>query len=186
MSNLPMRLYTFAKSRRYLPDIRISRSKTNKGNQAWISYLPAQDVDSATKSLQNFSRRISQTARGLPVPRMIILENRHTKSVEESLDYLREILPIGAEILEQHPRIACGDYFGRTNVHGNPLDTHVAGICHSLPQHSISELATLLDVYLPTRLAIGPSNLIGWKHHSPQDWEAVVEFRRSPRRTGRP
>jgi len=112
--------------------------------------------------------------------------NNNDNILDESmLAYLREVLPACAKCLEQHPTMANFDSYGRTNAHGKPLDTHVAGICHYFPHQSISDLATLLDVYLPLRLALSPSN---FHHHQKKkkknnegssienddDWEAVM------------
>mmetsp|Transcript_10543 Transcript_10543/g.22337 ORF Transcript_10543/g.22337 Transcript_10543/m.22337 type:complete len:315 (+) Transcript_10543:85-1029(+) len=77
-----------------------------------------------------------------------------TTTIESSLAYLREMLPLGAQFLEDHPTV--GSACRRKNAHGKLLNDHVLGICHLFPHHSIAELAVILDVFLPTRLAISP------------------------------
>jgi hypothetical protein len=63
-------------------------------------------------------------------------------SDEDSLSYLREILPVSAHFLEAHPTIA--ESYGRRNAHGNPFNDHVVGICHHFPNHNITDLTLLL------------------------------------------
>jgi len=117
------------------------------------------------------------------LPELIVVHNRHQHSTHASIDgslsYLREILPLGAQFCEAHPTI--GSKYHRLNAHGRPLNDHVVGICHSFPHHSIAELAMILDVFLPTRLAISPQNMVNtnksvdWNDiHRDDDLEAVV------------
>lgn len=97
--------------------------------------------------------------------------------VNEALSYVGEILPLTAQFLEAHPNI--GRQYGRRNAHGNILDDHVIGACHRLP-FSISELATLLDVFLPARLSLSADNVgqvssVSESNEIVYDLEAVVQ-----------
>ena len=120
-----------------------------------------------------------------PAPKLILLQPPRTAfpSTKAALAYLRQVLPASAHCLQRYTTI--GGAYGRTNGHGKPLDTHVAGVCHYFANTSLAELATLLDVYLPLRLALGASNFTDAcptanntqeeddddDHH----WEAVME-----------
>ncbi len=123
------------------------------------------------------------------LPEFVVFHNHHSihsnASTDDTLSFLREILPIGAQFCEDHPTIG-GSNYKRLNAHSKPLNDHVVGICHSFPNHSIAELAIILDVFLPTRLALSPDTIIKthetnkvylshYEHEDDDDWEAVVQ-----------
>ena len=81
-----------------------------------------------------------------------------------TLSYLSHVLPMAAQFLEAHPTI--GQAKGERNAHGNPLNTHVMGVCHRLLENDDIALETfgskrqlleryleILDVLPPTRLS---------------------------------
>jgi hypothetical protein len=74
----------------------------------------------------------------------------------ELLQHFRAVLPASARFLERHPSL--GNAHGKLNAHGKPVSRHVYGICHQLSA-DVAQLADLLDVYLPTRLALTAHNL---------------------------
>jgi len=104
-------------------------------------------------------------------PAFICLQAPTTLTVETSLEYLSECLPLGARFLEEHPGIGTSE--GRNNAHGKAMNHHVAGICHSFPHLSIADLGQLLDVYLPVRLAIDVGRQVS--RGDQDDLEAAVE-----------
>lgn len=94
--------------------------------------------------------------------------------VDKTLSYLRGVLPLTAKFLESHPTI--GSAYGRLNAHGNALNDHVIGACHHFPCFAIPQLADLLDVYLPTRLALSSQQPLSPPSEMPSYMlEAVVQ-----------
>ncbi|CAB9507280.1 expressed unknown protein [Seminavis robusta] len=172
-----MRLRAFVSSSQKWCQGRVFSEVPSTGNSrsSWIWHLETHEqedpVTAAARGLQALQEGLAASNNICP-PHLIILQPQALKSVDDSLLYLREVLPIGAKFLEEHPSIGS---FGRTNAHQKPLDTHVAGICQHFPHHSIEELASLLDVYLPTRLALSTANLGTTAAPNEDDWEAVME-----------
>ncbi len=150
----------------------------------WVCELQTHNVKEATNMLEALSR--------LPtgkLPEFVVFHNHPSMhsyaSTDDTLSYLRDILPIGAQFCEDHPTIG-GSNYKRLNAHGKPLNDNVVGICHSFPHHSIAELAIILDVFLPTRLALSPDTVIktletnkdylsDGEYEDDDDWEAVVQ-----------
>lgn len=93
--------------------------------------------------------------------------------IEATLRYLRDVLPLTAQFLESHPTI--GSSYGRLNSHGNALNNHVIGACHHFPHQQVPQLAGLLDVYLPTRLALSSQHELMSAATPKHDLEAVVQ-----------
>lgn len=167
------------------------KRRTNHHNNDWIYHLQVSNTSQATENLEEFrvhlSRTVTTTKKNKMIPpKMIVVEHTSLTTVETALEYLREVLPVGAQLVEQHPEIGGRASYGRRNAHGKPLDHHVAGICYAFPpsQFQLAELAHILDVYLPTRLALDVNRSIlnqtpdpntpEWKTHQDQ-LEAVVE-----------
>ena len=177
-------------------------------NLPWKSQQQQKPTPTATHPGKQNKNNDSDSVIDLePFPKMILLqppiiippENDTAPSSDEStwipttLDYLREALPASAKCLERYAAIGGPDQYGRTNAHGKPLDTHAAGICHdwmvpsqnndgsSTPAMSISNLAALLDVYPPLRLALSASNFAASngdnhrKDYNDDEWEVVME-----------
>ena len=143
----------------------------------WICEFHPKDSWHAGKFLESLAETTETS-----IPDMIVFHNdsigrNTTSSLEDSLGFLREILPLSAQFLEEFRKSnGIGTKYGRLNAHGKPLDDHVIGICHHFPNHSTSDLAVLLDVFLPTRLALSPLCLLSQKGTFDADeWEAAVQ-----------
>jgi hypothetical protein len=135
----------------------------------WIWELEPTNASEASRALDQLSSSLEKHQNA---PDMIVFQTMF-HSVEDSLSYLREILPVSAHFLEAHPTIA--ESYGRRNAHGNPFNDHVVGICHHFPNHNITDLTLLLDVFLPTRLALSSSNLVEVASCSDDDLETLVQ-----------
>ena len=147
----------------------------------WICQFNPQNAMEAAKMLETLSNLPTEK-----LPEFVVFDNHpsiHT-STDNTLSFLRDVLPLGAQFCEDHPTV--GANYQRLNAHGKPLNDHVVGICHSFPHHSIAELAIVLDVLLPTRLVLSPQTMantmkeksanIDWDGTIDEDdWEAVVQ-----------
>mmetsp|Transcript_7592 Transcript_7592/g.16144 ORF Transcript_7592/g.16144 Transcript_7592/m.16144 type:complete len:291 (-) Transcript_7592:184-1056(-) len=72
---------------------------------------------------------------------------------EAVLTYLRNVLPISAQFLEINESI--GRSHGILNAHGNPVDSHLLGVCQNLAGSlDMDSLPLVLDVLPPTRLSL--------------------------------
>jgi len=130
--------------------------------KGWLWHLNVKDTRSAIQTLHAFSKRMTKKQKEMMLPRLLVLEHTKTKSVDDSVSHLREILPVSAEFLDGHPFIGGPYSYGRsipTSTSSNDHGKIVTGICHLFPHHSLSELAALLDVCSNTRLMLSMSNM---------------------------
>lgn len=138
----------------------------NDHSYRFLCELTPQSSSDAGRMLDTLSSRLSK---GNSLD-LVVLNAPESYDLEDTLSYLREVLPLTAQFLESHPTV--GGTYGRVNAHGNLLNNHVVGACHRLP-FDIPQLAQLLDVFLPTRLALGREHVLN--DVPPDDLEAVVQ-----------
>jgi hypothetical protein len=156
--------------------ISLNTTCSSNQHQRWICQLHPKNALEAAIMLDRLrSHHVEDNA--APPPDMIVFHHSTMSSQEDSLPFLREMLPLGAQFLEDHNGRIAKNY-GRLNAHGRPLNGHVVGICHHFSNHSVPDLAVLLDVFLPTRLALSASNMFREEATAAYDddaLEAVVQ-----------
>ena len=121
------------------------------------------DVSDAEAQLDKLSSLLSSRPDAASVVELVVLVAPHSSGLEDTLSYLHNIQPFWSEFLEAHQTI--GSRHGKRNAHGNPLNHHVLGVCHRLSQGT-TELAEIVDIYSPTRLALTADNLAASLRHS--------------------
>lgn len=115
------------------------------------------DASDGESQLSRLSAHLSsRSADAAAALELAVLESAQS-DVDGALTYLNDIQPVWSEFLEAHPHV--GSRHGKRNAHGNPLNHHVLGVCHELTRLGTGELAQLVDILSPTRLALTASNL---------------------------
>lgn len=173
-----------ASEKSYFRGVELSSSQITKNvvdlcssvNLQVLCKLTPDDKEDTFRQLDDLASELSTVEEQTvgEVIRLVVVEEPPLAAVnitESPVDYLSEVLPVAAQFMETHPSI--GRFKGERNAHGNPMDNHVLGVCHSLrllPRRSqvsnedlpsssndepiLQQVMDILDVLPPTRLSL--------------------------------
>jgi hypothetical protein len=118
---------------------------------------PTVDVHAAEAQLGRLSSHLgSRSAEAAAALELVVLEAT-PRGLDEALCHMHDIQPFWSEFLEAHTSV--GSRHGKLNAHGKPLNHHVLGVCHRLQFEDAADIAEIIEILTPTRVALTSSNL---------------------------
>lgn len=119
---------------------------------------PIADAYDAEAQLDRLSSQLSsRSAEAAGALELVVLTAPAGAQLDEALGHLRDIQPFWSQFLEAHKTV--GSRHGKRNAHGKPLNHHVLGVCQRLDFTAAGELAELVEILTPTRVALTTRNL---------------------------